>query len=65
MPFFDFKCECGNVYEALIRNITTDIPICPKCAAEGDSQTKLVSAPKLFNGLPMGNGKFSKMNTRK
>ena len=66
MPFFDYKCsKCGHVYEALIRSVARDKPKCPKCAEEGESQAKQVSAPKLFNGLPMGNGSFSKMNSKK
>jgi putative FmdB family regulatory protein len=61
MPMFDFKCKkCDTVYEALIRSIAIDVPLCPHCGATEEDQIQQVSAPKLFKGLPMGNGTFSK-----
>ena len=66
MPIFDYKCiTCDKIYETLIRSISRDVPTCPVCSTTGETQVRQVSAPKLFNGLPMGNGNFDKMNNTK
>ncbi|MGD8367551.1 MAG: zinc ribbon domain-containing protein [Desulfobacterales bacterium] len=40
MPVYEFKCECGEITEDLVRVDTREIP-CPKC---GKKAEKILSA---------------------
>jgi putative FmdB family regulatory protein len=40
MPVYEFKCECGEITEDLVRVDTREIP-CPKC---GKKAKKILSA---------------------
>jgi len=62
MPIFDFQCsKCFTIYEAIVSS-PGDQPVCSVCLKNNTGihwQDKLVSAAKLFKGLPFGNGKSS------
>lgn len=61
MPIYDFKCAaCGHEFEKITSFQDILVP-CPVCARDAKKQ---ISAPKLFTGLPMGNGNFDKMNSK-
>jgi putative FmdB family regulatory protein len=43
MPLYDFKCRsCGHEFEALVRPVDTDAPVCPACKSR--DLEKLLSA---------------------
>lgn len=59
MPIYDFKCSCGRVREYIVKNLETEV-FCDEC---GHKLEPMISAPKVFFNLPMGNGNFDKMNS--
>lgn len=60
MPIYDFKCSCGLIREAIVKN--NEVEVLCIC---GEKMTREVSAPKVFFDLPMGNGAFDKVNSSK